>query len=591
VAFAHPFVTFRGVQAHLEVQATLSHGIAPMQVMIRVPPTFGIEEGGTLIFRYGNVVIPFFNCKVDRIDAAKNADGLMVWTLTILDRRWKWKECGQVSGYYNVREGENTSSFAGIPRQVKKGTEKNLKQLMALCLDAMGERGYDLSRVPTDQFPEVEWDFDLPAEALAKLADKQQFRIVFNWARDRVEIWPDGEGQLLTTQRTQEYQITADPPERPDQLVFVGSRALWELDLPLEPVARDANGNYWPLNSRRIPYLPDVTPINGNYFWQTDLTFFNAIFDTPVTGVDGVYTYRDLARADVFRKYRITPGFRVPGPSRADSMIDSIDRILPLLDTRLTTQTIGETTKPKPPTVWGIWSRDEATPDVWRQISDPSSKLDARGNPPDRLTIKDGWSVDTKTGILTFDRPRVQWGFLADGEFEVAGNPVRAIARFPAQLFLRTGFGVRQTGTRAWLHQTLVRRSQQKRFGTMPRYVKGDDAIYRIIGTRNGPQNNINEYAQAAAHYLNAEELKYQPRDPASATYAGWLPWIPDGAIQQITWSLTGTGAVTRVSRNREEPVLGLSYDEQRLYQQLRGKLAAPDTSRADADKRDRRVA
>jgi hypothetical protein len=70
------------------------------------------------------------------------------------------------------------------------------------------------------------------------------------------------------------------------------------------------------------------------------------------------------------------------------------------------------------------------------------------------------------------------------------------------------------------------------------------------------------------------------------------VPIVPDGAIQQITWSITEQGATTRVSRNREEPVLGLTYEEQRLYQQLRGKIADdPANSREAEDKTSRRVA
>jgi hypothetical protein len=46
------------------------------------------------------------------------------------------------------------------------------------------------------------------------------------------------------------------------------------------------------------------------------------------------------------------------------------------------------------------------------------------------------------------------------------------------------------------------------------------------------------------------------------------------------------------VSRNREEPVLGNTYEESRLYQGLREKLASdPGTSRAADDKAKRRPA
>lgn len=593
----HPYVTFRGVQAHLDVQFTFSHGVAPSQCQIRVPPTPGIEQGGVLVLHFGGTEIAFPQCRVDRVDASRNGDGLMVWTLTILDRRWKWKECGQISGYYNVREGENTDAATGVPKQIKKGTEKSLRALMKLCLDAMGEANYNVSKVPDDVFPEVEWDYEIPANALAKLADSVRFRVVLNWRKDVVELWPDGEGQTLTKQNAMEYQITVDPPERPDQLIFSGARMLWEADLELEPIARDAKGNYWPLNDDHIPYRPNVTPIEGNYFWGMDcIDFCNSINDTPVSEVNGVKTYRDLAKADVYRKYRIKTPFKVDGIE-----IKDIERILPLLSTRLLTETISDGAKqiikPKAACVWGVFTREESTPDSFKDITDPRSKLDNKGNPPKDLMIEDGFQVDERRGIVSFDRKRYQYGKKEEGVLVFTGDssePLRVEHWFfkPAKLWLRIAFGIRDEKDRSWQHKEFSRRSQVKKFGTKPRYIASPDAVFRTVIAKQGAINNRLEYERMANHYLDQAERQYEPRDPCAATYAGWQPLVPDGAIQQITWTLTEQGATTRVSRNREEPVLGNTYEEQRLYQQLRQKIADdPANSREANDKVSRRIA
>jgi hypothetical protein len=561
-----------------------------------MPPTPGIEAGGALVFNFGGNQIAFPNCRVDRVDAARNADGLMVWTLTIFDRRWKWKECGQISGYYNVREGENADANVGIPKQIKKGTEKNLRELMKLCLEAMGEQGFNLTKVPDNIYPEVEWDYEVPANALAKLADSVKFRIVLNWRKDRVELWPDGEGQQLTKQGAMEYQLTVDPPERPDQLIFIGHRMLFEMDLPLEAIARDAKGNYWPLNHNEIPYKPNVTPIEGNFFWAFDSEFGNTINDTPVVDIHGVKTYRDIAKADVYRKYRIKTPFKV------DSFeIKDLERILPLLSTRLVTETISsgskdkDATKPKQPAVWGLFSREEAAPDFFKPLDDPTSKLDNRGNPPKDMMIEDGFQIDEKKGIVTFDRPRFQFGKKEGGIPVFTASGQETIIRpfmLPAKLWLRVAFGLRDEKMRAWLHKEFERKSKVKKFGTKPRYIAAADAIYRSIRNKASFLNNRSEYEKMANHYLDQAERQYEAREPCGATYPGLVPIVPDGAIQQITWSITEQGATTRVSRNREEPVLGLTYEEQRLYQQLRGKIADdPANSREAADKTSRRVA
>jgi hypothetical protein len=407
-----------------------------------------------------------------------------------------------------------------------------------------------------------------------------------------VELWPDGEGQKLTTQGSQDYQITIDPPERPDRLIFVGSRKLWEMDIPLEAVARDADGTYWPINSDKIPYRPNITPIEGNYWWCFDYEFANGIKETPVVSDQGVKTYRDIARADVYRKYRIEAGFNVDGIKKA---ISDIERILPLLSTRLAAETVGNTTKPKSPLVWGLFTRDEASPEFFKDITNPVAKLDSNGNPPKDMTLESGFQLDTRTGILTFDQARFQFGkdaagipVLTDSGFETITKPFL----LPARLWLRVAFGVRDEETRGWLHEEVERKSNEKKFGTQPRYISASDAVFRSIRTRDKWKDNKAEYEKIANHYLNQAELQYATRDPCAAGYAGLLPVVPDGAIQQITWSITESGATTRVSRNREEPVLGLTYDEQRLYQQLRSKISddAP-TSREASDKTGRRVA
>lgn len=579
----HAFITFNGVNAHLDANFTFTHGIAPSQLQIRIPPNPRVQDGGTLAVVFGGTRLEFPDCKVDRVDCLRNADGLMVWTLTILDRRWKWKECGAISGYYNVREGESADAAAGIPKQVKKGTEKNARALAKLCLEAMGETGFSVTQVPDDIFPETEWDYERPAEALAKLADTIRFRVVLNYRRNRVELWPDGVGQKLTTQGAIDYQLTVDPPERPDSLIFVGSRALWEYDLELEAVARDALGKYHPLNTHAIPYLPPDN-IEGSFFWNFDPEFCNAIADTPITGVHGIKTYRDLAKADVYRKYRIKVPFTV-----GNEQVGELDRILPLLSTRLHIDTRGEHLKPKPPVVWGLFSRGNAAPEYFQELANPRSKLEVV-NPPKDMTIEDGFQVDEKTGIVALDKATFQWGKRLGG-IRVDGRTVDWPFMKPAKLWLRIGFGVRDKETRGWIHKEITRRSSQRKFGTRPRYIKAEDAIYHTIRGQQRDTANDKDYEKMAKHYLDQAEREYEPRDPCAATYAGILPIATDGAIQQITWSITDSGATTRVSRNREEPVLGLTYDEQRLYQQLRQKLAEPATSRAAEDKRLRRPA
>lgn len=589
---AHGFVTFRGVTAHLEVQVTLTHGISPSQFLVQVPPGTPVQEAGTFSLVFGGTRIDFPDCKVDRVDLS-HLNGLRVWNLTLLDRRWKWKDCGQISGYYNIREGDATNNAAGIPRQIRKGTEKNLRELMKLCLDAMGEKSANISQVPKDIYPEIEWDYENPAVALAKLADMGKFRIVLTLA-NRIELWPSGVGKQLTTQQAIDYEATIDPPERPDSLIFAGSRKLYECDIPLEAVCRSTKGEWLPINDPGITYKPETKPIDGNYWCFFDSDFGNDIFDTPVTTVHGIKTLRDLAKADVYRKYRPKLPAAIPGLGT----IETIDRIAPLLPYRLRPEEYtqaNKSPKPRPPVVWGVFSREEAPPEMFRAIADPVRLLDAKGNPPAELTIEEGIQVDERTGLVSFDRPRYQFGkSFINVEASNAGPARRVDAYYmkPCQLWLRIGFGVRDMKTRAWKHHEITRKLSGRTFGTGARYVKSEDAILRSIVTRDGVEDNLKEYTTIANHYLDQEERKYETRDPCSATYPGLLAIQPDGAIQQITWSITERGATTHVSRNREEPALGLTYEEQLMYRRILDKLSSdPLNSRIADDKAKRRPA
>lgn len=586
----HPYVTFRGVEAHLDVQATFAHGTVPCQFQIRVPPADGIDLGGTLALHFGGTTIAFPDCKVDKVEALRNADGLMVWTLIVLDRRWKWKECGQVSGYYNVREGDNASALAGVPKQIKKGTEKDVRALMKICLDAMGETGYVLSKVPKDVFPEVEWDYKNPAQALFDLARAINFRIVLS-LKNRVELWPEGEGQKLTKQGALDYQQTIDPPERPDSLIFVGQRKLWEQDLELEAVCRTMAGEYLPIDHPAISYKPSVRPIDGNYWWAID-PWFNAVNENPIVTINGIKTVRELAKYDVFRTYRIKTPFKLV----TGETIDDVSRILPLLTSCLR---VGKTTETNgvisvlPPVVWGVFTRDQASPEYFQEFSDPRTKIDSSGKPPSELTVEGGYNIDEKIGFVKFDRQVKQYGKKRGG-VQLEGSIFTVDHPFyrPAKLFLRIGFGLRDAATRAWIFREVVRKSGQRKFGTKPRYVQNAEAIYKTISVKGQLRPTDKEYDQIAKHYLDAEERKYETRDPCAATYPGLLAIDLDGAIQQVTWSISERGATTHASRNREELVLGLSWAEQSHNQQLARLIAStPATARELEDKRTRRPA
>src|SRR5580765_5849029 len=96
-------LSFPGVDQVLSWSFTLSHGITPSAALVEIAPQFGLPaEVGTMVISFGDVALEFADCVLDSANVRRNESGMIV-SLTILDRRWRWRY-GQISGRYNVRQ-------------------------------------------------------------------------------------------------------------------------------------------------------------------------------------------------------------------------------------------------------------------------------------------------------------------------------------------------------------------------------------------------------------------------------------------------------------------------------------------------------
>ena len=550
---------FDGVRSLLGATMTLSLGTSPSICTLTVPPQPGrFLLSGTLTFVYGPVRFAFPNARVDTVDIITGADGTQRWVLRIMDRRWVWRETGQISGFYNVRRDTN---------KVVPGTEKRPQELAKLCLEAMGERGYDVSALPNDVFPEIDWDYTNPAEALSRLCDQLGCTVALG-LDNRVRIVRLGVGAALPFNGlSTEGNVTADPPDPPGELVIVGARDKWQADLALEPVGLDVDGKIKPIG--KLSYVPRV---RGRKTWRySDIDHFLDVRNVNARG---------LAQQSVFKWYRIKTPFTLPG--RAER-IKELDRILPLLTTQVeTVRTDDGREEPRAPWVYGrFWDGFES--------HEPREKHDNEHdvqNRPQGLYTK-GFSLDTDLGIVKFSEPVY---LMKLDNTVAAGRQV-----FPAKLFLRVGVNLRDKKTRAWIRTEYTRRPPgTKTFPTTKRFILRED-IQREIWQKHTPpaklEDNLQETEKAARHYLIAALREYEATQAGSITYAGLIPISPDGAIRQVTWTITEEGfAITRASRNREELLVTPSYEERRLYERLHQVLQERDKPerhrRADLQRR-----
>ena len=109
----------------------------------------------------GNLVLSdgIQNVKIDSHTDRRGKGGKYI-DCVVRDRRWAWSY-GHITGEYNRPDAE------GKPAQ-----DKTVRQLAALCLDAMGETGYDVSALSNTLYPHVAWDWSKPAEELQKLCEE-----------------------------------------------------------------------------------------------------------------------------------------------------------------------------------------------------------------------------------------------------------------------------------------------------------------------------------------------------------------------------------------------------------------------------------
>jgi hypothetical protein len=169
-------ISYPGLQTFTKAEYVLSQGISPGKCTIELPQELvdGLEATGDLTITYADQTITLPNCLLDSAHIDQGEKGYIA-RVTILDRRWQWK-FGYISGHYNIRmpggananEGFNSSgSNGGGNNKIRAGTEQAPQDLATLCLQAMGEQNYDVSALPNDPRPEIDWSWHNPAEAAA----------------------------------------------------------------------------------------------------------------------------------------------------------------------------------------------------------------------------------------------------------------------------------------------------------------------------------------------------------------------------------------------------------------------------------------
>ncbi len=181
----------------------------------------------------------------------------------------------------------------------------------------MGEKKYDLSRMPNDTTPFVDWDLERPDAALDRLCQSVNAHVVLR-SDDVAAIYPDGFGadmpNLPSSSASQAFEFGVVP----GKVSVTTAPFTWQLDFELQPVGLELDGSI--VLPNELSYTPKIP-----HGW------LDASNPEEFPGIPE--EHRPYAIESVFRWYKIVPPKgRMP---IAGTEITSIDQLLPLLENQI----------------------------------------------------------------------------------------------------------------------------------------------------------------------------------------------------------------------------------------------------------------
>lgn len=541
---------------------TCSHGVTPgVAVFTAVRQSDLPSEHGTLAFTDGIRTLALPNCKIAYLTDVATPNG-RVWQLHIFDRRWKWA-FGVINGTYNVRDDRG---------EVIPELRRSAAQLAALCLMAMGEQSAVVTGMPFDQFPGVDWEAANPAEALQALASQYGCRVVYRPDTDTVLVIRQGVGDQLPDGLpvTMDNPVL-DPPERPDSLLLVGGVTLYEVLLVAEAVGEDADGEIKPIDD--LSYKPADDKggwkysIPPNHQKLTQLKPNPAYEELTQDELDA--KVRGLAEKTVYKWYRVK--LEAPDGSGKPLKVPEFGEVKDRRQLTITPERVTEAVgmdgslAAKPAEIRGVF---------WRAKQSTVGPKDPFGNSVNSEKLETPFQIDETRHLVMFDQP-------------VFRKLEKGIG--PADLVLRCAVQVRDEKTHALGRFELTREFLGQSLGTGPAVVRRPEIVFKIVGRYTlknpntsdageweltGQTDNADDTGPLADYLIRLAAAQYEFRAAQDREYPGILPILPDGAIQQVTWSVeVNKPPTTRASTNTEHAFWLPSFEENRRERFSRERL------------------
>lgn len=529
--------TFPGINQIHRFSMTLSRGVTPSPAVLSIVPQQNLQSiTGDLILSFGGNSFVFPDCRVDQNSFERNNNG-EIWQLTIFDRRWKWA-FGALHGYYNLRQDDAEGTI--LP-----GTEKTPRELVSLCLDSLNETEYDVSAVPNDSRPAVEWEVTPPAKALANLCETLGCDVVIG-SDNKVVVVPLNEGAQIPINGYPviENSFSLDIPETPSRIVAYAARNRYEADLELEAIGLEEDGE--------VKLIDDLSYRPANGWEQSDPPHFYSIEDEKI---------RDLARKWIFRGYRVKMPAKIPFVNLADDEgprlvdVERLEQITPFFTEQIGSwdydQGRWSSKQNVQPIIYGVHSQET---EGYENSEDPDP------NTPMQTLVRVDFTLDERKAIVRFGQAVRRW---------IPSGSGGGLWIAPAILRLRISMPFRQNESMAYYRHWVIRDLGD--FGTPDKSIKSEEVRAELVPryTEDYELDGVEENYQDVERHLNYlidQALKeYDLKQPQTVAYAGLFPIQLDGAIQTVGWDFgTTTEARTTVTRNFDPPRRCLSYRERR---------------------------
>jgi hypothetical protein len=402
-------ISYPGVVAYKELQYTQTLGVDPDAVALKiVPQDSSIAAYGTVKITYtGQSSVELPNCSIDSARTTYNTKGF-VTSIILLDRRELWKTVVPINGRYNIIRNDERD----------EDTEKNLRQLIELLLNACGEATPDVSRVDNNIYPEVNWYCTEPRLALSALMREWGYDVALGYGTEDVVVHELGVGDTLPTDAVMMVSSGVDATLQPKKIRVCFGPDVIQARLELEAVALDSDSVYRSLDD--VSYKP------ANGWEKVDPALLTEL---KATGAESDY---DLAIQSIYRVYRVKQfsDGNLKVPIENGETLDAITRIFPL-DNRLLEKATTDTnsTQRKYARVYGIAMVPEETKDKGTLVE---------SNIEDVLNVR--FEIDGERGLVFFTDPMFQ--------AKATGSGVFGDLDFkPAELYLETSFSVRDNTT------------------------------------------------------------------------------------------------------------------------------------------------